>query len=107
MDVTEIEARLDEDGPEGQYVLEYDGSESLGTVIPLAVAAIRDEDPMGIEPFGRLVDAEALDALYFGAATGGRALEVTFTYASVRVQVRDGGTIVFDDSDAADASTDG
>lgn len=82
MDSNRMEAQIEEGGAES--VVERDGT-PLDVLVPVAVADLLGEDPMGIERLGSIVDVDALNAIAGEPSATDHAVE--FTYAEVRVRV--------------------
>lgn len=98
MDTRSIESGFDGHPGEGGHEFANDGDLSLGTLIPMVVADIRDRQATDLAPLARVVDTDVLEDLFRGDAPHDRSLQLDFTYEGVRVRLSD-DRIAFDPVD--------
>ncbi|WP_415382337.1 HalOD1 output domain-containing protein [Halosimplex sp. TS25] len=82
--MTDQSARAD-GSPAYEVDLESVEPESASVAVYRAVAALANAEPESLDPLGRTVDTDALDALLDGS--GDSACRVTFRYQGFRVEV--------------------
>ena len=94
-----LDEPLARDEETGEYVARYDWGSAvpLSTVLVELVAEVTDADPVGLEPLGRVVDPEAMDALFAStrAYPGNHAAgsRLAFRFEGLHVTVEADGVI--------------
>lgn len=77
---------------DGEHVTVRTNDPELSTRVIEAIAAETEADPLAMEPLYRVIDTDALDALFQGATQG----VIRFAYDGHEIEAHSDGTVLVD-----------
>lgn len=87
----------DQDGPRLVVTETYDRTspEPMSLRIIRLVAIASDRTPTDLSPLGRVIDADAIDAIFDSQAVEGQgtSIELSFNYEGYRIEITANGTV--------------